>query len=84
MFLSQMMFNLCSQEAKNQVCGTRQSAQQVLYQLYATISLTELKGYSMMQFSWMLLKSYGKGSRASDLNTTIVFLARMEPLAEII
>lgn len=34
----------------------------MLYQLYATISLTELKGYAMMQFSWMLLKSYGKGN----------------------
>lgn len=49
------------QEAKSQVCATRQSAQQVLYQLYTAISLTELKGYAMMQFSWMLLKSYGKG-----------------------
>lgn len=54
------------QEAQNQVCSTRQSAQQVLYQLYATISLTELRGYSMMQFSWMLLKSYGKGNYTTE------------------
>ncbi len=50
------------QEASSQVCSTRQSAQQVLYQLYSAISITELKGYAMMQFSWMLLKSLGKGN----------------------
>lgn len=38
----------------------------MLYQLYATISLTELRGYSMMQFSWMLLKSYGKGNYTKE------------------
>ncbi|KAL9695479.1 hypothetical protein quinque_014764 [Culex quinquefasciatus] len=36
------------------------SAQQLLYQLYSTIVITDLRGYSLMQFSWMLLKVYGK------------------------
>lgn len=56
------------QEASSQVCATRQSAQQVLYQLYTAISITELKGYAMMQFSWMLLKSLGKGNYILSLH----------------
>lgn len=52
---------LIQQEALTQVCSTRQSAQQVLYQLYNAISITEIKGYAMMQFSWMILRTYGNG-----------------------
>lgn len=44
------------------MCSTRQSPQQVLYSLYDAIALTELKGYTMIQFSYMLLRLYGKGS----------------------
>lgn len=43
------------------MCETQQSNQQVMYNLYNTIALTELKGYSMIQFSYMLLRLYGKG-----------------------
>lgn len=44
------------------MCSTNQSPQQVLYSLYDAIALTELKGYTMIQFSYMLLRLYGKGS----------------------
>lgn len=43
------------------MCSTRQSPQQVLYSLYDAVALTELKGYTMIQFSYMLLRLYGKG-----------------------
>ncbi|XP_018322166.1 uncharacterized protein LOC108734901 isoform X1 [Agrilus planipennis] len=43
-------------------CNTKQSPQQVLFNLYKSIALTELKGYMMMQFSYMLLKLYNKGN----------------------
>lgn len=43
------------------LCNAQQSPQQVLYNLYNSIALTELKGYSMIQFSYMLLKLYDKG-----------------------
>ncbi|XP_021694803.1 uncharacterized protein LOC5564091 isoform X1 [Aedes aegypti] len=55
-----------TQEAKSTICSFGLSAQQVLYQLYNAISITELKGYSMMQFSWMLLKTYGKGNFTTE------------------
>ncbi|XP_055846636.1 uncharacterized protein LOC129912439 isoform X2 [Episyrphus balteatus] len=56
-------------DANNHLSGTRQSCQQFLYSLYADIALTELKGYTMMQFSWMILRIYGKGNftQESDL-----------------
>ncbi|SPP78271.1 uncharacterized protein LOC117581120 isoform X1 [Drosophila guanche] len=46
----------------NEICNTLQSAQQFVYSLYADIALTELKAYTMMEFSWMMLRVYGKGN----------------------
>uniref|UniRef100_U5EP73 Putative secreted protein n=1 Tax=Corethrella appendiculata TaxID=1370023 RepID=U5EP73_9DIPT len=60
--LKQGLYYKAVTEAKSTICTYRQSAQQILYQLYNAVSITELKGYSMMQFSWMLLKTYGKGN----------------------
>ncbi|XP_055710025.1 uncharacterized protein LOC129805843 isoform X2 [Phlebotomus papatasi] len=53
-------------EVKDQVCSSQKAAQQVIYQMYTAISLTELKGYAMMQFSWMLLKTFGKGNYTQE------------------
>jgi hypothetical protein len=64
--VKQALYYRLMPEASAQVCSTRQSAQQVLYQLYSAISVTELKGYAMMQFSWMLLKSLGKGNYSRE------------------
>ncbi|ERL85944.1 hypothetical protein D910_03359, partial [Dendroctonus ponderosae] len=44
------------------MCNIKQSPQQVLYSLYEAIALTELKGHAMIQFSYMLLRLYGKGN----------------------
>lgn len=50
-------------------CNIQQSPQQILFNLYNTITLAELKGYTMVQFSYMLLKLYDKGNfrRESEL-----------------
>jgi hypothetical protein len=47
-----------------EVCDLNQTAQQYAYGLYKLISATETKGFAMTQFSWMLLREYGKGSFA--------------------
>ncbi|KAL7729797.1 hypothetical protein ACLKA6_014661 [Drosophila palustris] len=57
--LSQLVYNY---EISNKMCHTKQSAQQFLYTLYSDIALTELKGYTMMEFSLMILRIYGKGN----------------------
>jgi hypothetical protein len=36
--------------------------------------MTELKGYAMMQFSYMLLKTYGKGEKSKDINDRFLLL----------
>ncbi|XP_017113092.1 uncharacterized protein LOC108136442 isoform X1 [Drosophila elegans] len=52
--------------SNNQICNTLQSAQQFVYSLYADIALTELKAYTMMEFSWMMLRVYGKGNYTQE------------------
>ncbi|XP_046390048.1 uncharacterized protein LOC124158779 isoform X1 [Ischnura elegans] len=46
----------------NGLCSIHQSPQQLIFNLYNLVTLTEIKGYAMMQFSWMLLKLYNKGN----------------------
>ncbi|XP_034116996.1 uncharacterized protein LOC117576392 [Drosophila albomicans] len=52
------------EESLQQRCSTRLSPQQFLYSLYAEIALIELKGYTLMEFSTMIL-------RVSDLGNFI-------------
>ncbi|KAL9877999.1 chemokine-like protein orion isoform 1-T1 [Glossina fuscipes fuscipes] len=62
---SSNMFDLLIQSyeaSKEERCHDQQSTQQFLYSLYSDIALTELKGYTMMEFSWMMLRIYGKGN----------------------
>ncbi|XP_019876374.1 uncharacterized protein LOC109604287 isoform X1 [Aethina tumida] len=55
--------SLATFELDGLVCETKnQSAQQVIYNLYNSIALTELKGYTMIQFSYMILKLYNEGN----------------------
>ncbi|XP_030567504.1 uncharacterized protein LOC115767384 isoform X1 [Drosophila novamexicana] len=64
--------NLLTQLASNyevsadEMCSTRQSAQQFVYSLYTDVALTELKGYTMMEFSWMMLRVYGRGNYSQE------------------
>ncbi|CRK92910.1 CLUMA_CG006339, isoform A [Clunio marinus] len=63
---NQGLYYKAKSEAKISLCLSRRSPQQVLYQLYHAITMTELKGYAMMQFSYMLLKTYGKGNYTQE------------------
>ncbi|XP_018361103.1 PREDICTED: uncharacterized protein LOC108759910 isoform X1 [Trachymyrmex cornetzi] len=54
------------QEASNQMCNEMQSPQQLLYNLYNVVALTEIKGYTMIQFSYMLLRLYNEGNNFSE------------------
>ena len=44
------------------MCDLGQSPHQLLYNLYNIVALTEIKGYAMIQFSYMMLKLYNKGN----------------------
>ena len=39
-----------------------QSPHQLIYNLYNIIALAEIKGYAMIQFSYMMLKLYNPGN----------------------
>lgn len=54
------------QVSADEMCHTKQSAQQFVYSLYTDIALTELKGYTMMEFSWMMLRVYGRGNFSQE------------------
>ncbi|XP_018572019.1 uncharacterized protein LOC108911535 isoform X2 [Anoplophora glabripennis] len=57
------MFQNARKEVEgDMLCNSQQSPQQVLYNLYNAIALTELKGYTMIQFSYMLLRLYDQGN----------------------
>ncbi|KAM7350447.1 uncharacterized protein ACRADG_009034 [Cochliomyia hominivorax] len=43
-------------------CLCQQSTQQFIYSLYTDIALTELKAYMMLEFSWIILRAFGKGN----------------------
>lgn len=43
------------------LCDQKQSLQQLIFNMYSTLHLTQLKGFSVMQFSWMILQTYQKG-----------------------
>ncbi|XP_050578419.1 uncharacterized protein LOC126916546 isoform X1 [Bombus affinis] len=54
------------QEAASQICNENQSLQQLLYNLYTTVTLTEIKGYGMIQFSYKLLRLYNPGTNFTE------------------
>ncbi|KAL1497457.1 hypothetical protein ABEB36_008426 [Hypothenemus hampei] len=57
------LFSAVAKEVEgDMMCSTKQSPQQVLYNLYEAIATTELKGQIMVQFSYMMLRLYGKGN----------------------
>jgi len=53
-------------EEGEHLCKMTQSPNQLMYNLYNIIALTEIKGYAMLQFSYMMLKIYGKGNFTAE------------------
>ncbi|XP_011558082.3 uncharacterized protein LOC105388803 isoform X2 [Plutella xylostella] len=58
------------QEVHPDLCELQLSPHQLIHDMYNTVSLTEIKGYAMMQFSWMLLRIYGKGNFTQEASLT--------------
>ncbi|XP_027850312.2 uncharacterized protein LOC114129706 isoform X2 [Aphis gossypii] len=58
------IFNVLKNTLENSdaLCDQKQSLQQLIFNLYKTLHLSQLKGFSVMQYSWMLLQTYGKGN----------------------
>ena len=50
---------VCVQNGEH-LCTMSQSPHQLMYNLYNIIALTEVKGYAMVQFSYMMLRIYNK------------------------
>ncbi|KAM3962598.1 uncharacterized protein ACR2FA_003224 [Aphomia sociella] len=71
--LGRNLFRLILEDVEEQhpdLCDLQLSPHQLIYDMYNTISLTEIKGYAMMQFSWMLLRVYGKGNFTQEASLT--------------
>ncbi|XP_052758205.1 uncharacterized protein LOC116413097 isoform X2 [Galleria mellonella] len=72
----QMFQNVLQEQRKyynrSELCELQVSPHQLIYDLYNTIALAEIKGYVMMQFSWMLLKIYRPGNITEEVNQTRV------------
>jgi hypothetical protein len=61
------LFNEAAKEVEgDMLCNAHQSPQQVLFSLYNAIALTELKGYTMIQFAYMLKRLYGEGNFTTE------------------
>ncbi|XP_075978437.1 uncharacterized protein LOC142978054 isoform X3 [Anticarsia gemmatalis] len=74
MFKNQGLIDLVkdfiTQDEDADVCDLQLSAHQLIFDIYNTIALTEIKGYAMMQFSWMLLRIYGRGNFTQEASLT--------------
>ncbi|XP_026760961.2 uncharacterized protein LOC113519932 isoform X1 [Galleria mellonella] len=71
--LGRNLFRLVLEDIQDQhpdLCDLQLSPHQLIYDMYNTISLTEIKGYAMMQFSWMLLRVYGRGNFTQEASLT--------------
>ncbi|BES96713.1 Hypothetical protein NTJ_09526 [Nesidiocoris tenuis] len=55
-------FDNALKNAEDFTCDVNQSPQQMLFNLYTTFQLTQLKAYTMAHFSWMLLRIYNQGN----------------------
>ncbi|XP_072747595.1 uncharacterized protein Orion isoform X2 [Anoplolepis gracilipes] len=66
LIVNEKLFIAAFQEASQQICNEMQSPQQLLYNLYNTVALTEIKGYTMIQFSYMLLRLYNEGNNFNE------------------
>lgn len=63
-FLREGLFQTMLQtfdELESSICSTEMSPQQLIYNLYSTLQVTQLKAFVMMQFAYHLLHVYGKG-----------------------
>ncbi|KAG8037811.1 hypothetical protein G9C98_006022 [Cotesia typhae] len=60
--IQQNLFIDAYKEAIAQICDEQQSPQQLLYNLYNIIAMSELRGFAMMQFSYTILRLHKNGT----------------------
>ncbi|KAH0567430.1 uncharacterized protein LOC123258726 isoform X2 [Cotesia glomerata] len=60
--IQQNLFIDAYKEAIAQICDEQQSPQQLLYNLYNIIAMTEIRGFMMMQFSYTILRVHKNGT----------------------
>jgi hypothetical protein len=67
------------------LCEMGQSPQQLLFNLYNLLALTEVKGYAMLQFSYLILRLSNRGNYTleSDLANKSFDVQTTEKLTEI-
>ncbi|XP_014289814.1 uncharacterized protein orion isoform X1 [Halyomorpha halys] len=53
-------------EADEHICEAEMSPQQLLYNLFSILQLSQLKAYTMINFSWLLLRLYNKGNFTTE------------------
>ncbi|XP_015520321.1 uncharacterized protein orion isoform X3 [Neodiprion pinetum] len=70
LIVDEKLYASAYQEGERTICNDNQSPQQLLYNLYNSIAVTEIKGYTMMQFSWLLLKLYKNGNFTEEIRLT--------------
>ncbi|XP_012256460.2 uncharacterized protein LOC105686340 isoform X2 [Athalia rosae] len=70
LIVDEKLFISAYQEASGSICNDKQSPQQLLYNLYNSIAVTEIKGYAMIQFSWLLLRLYKQGNFTEEAELT--------------
>ncbi|XP_011883381.1 PREDICTED: uncharacterized protein LOC105570638 isoform X2 [Vollenhovia emeryi] len=66
LIVNERLFIAAAKEVSDQMCNDMQSPQQLLYNLYNAVALTEIKGYAMIQFSYMLLRLFNEGVNFSE------------------
>ncbi|XP_037294330.1 uncharacterized protein LOC115442913 isoform X3 [Manduca sexta] len=68
--LDRALFFSAKEDEASETCTAAMSPHQLIFDIYNTVALTEIKGYAMMQFSWMLLRIYGKGNFTQEASLT--------------
>ncbi|XP_068146560.1 uncharacterized protein [Drosophila tropicalis] len=56
------------ESSPDQICLHKKSAQQYAYDLFVKVSLTELKAYTVVEFSWITLRSQGLGNYSEEIS----------------
>ena len=69
--------NLIFLQDGKHLCSLGQSPHQVIYNLYNVIALTEIKGYAMIQFSYMIMRLYGQGNFTTGQWPLLIYLSNL-------
>uniref|UniRef100_A0A224XL13 Putative conserved secreted protein n=1 Tax=Panstrongylus lignarius TaxID=156445 RepID=A0A224XL13_9HEMI len=79
------IFNSAEQSSDDQICKLSQSTNQLMFNMYTVLQMTQLKAYTMIQFSWMLLRVYNKGNFSLESNLMRqTYLERLQQQALIV